>query len=73
MVIVHSTPSCFQCKMTKRRLDEKGIEYREVDLSQDPVAMERVKSLGYSSAPVVFAGDDHWSGFIPEKIDALAS
>jgi len=29
-------------------------------------------ALGYLQALVVVAGDDHWSGFRPDRIKALA-
>ena len=35
-------------------------------------ALEMVESLGYMQAPVVIAGEEHWSGFQPDKINALA-
>jgi glutaredoxin-like protein NrdH len=47
------------------------VEFEEVDMSQDPVALEMVKTLGYASAPVVIAGDEHWSGFRMDRIKAL--
>jgi len=28
-------------------------------------------ALGYLQAPVVMAGDDHWSGFRPDRIKAV--
>jgi glutaredoxin-like protein NrdH len=49
------------------------VDYEEVDMSKDPVALEMVKTLGYMAAPVVIAGDDHWSGFRMEKIQALSA
>lgn len=61
-----------QCTATAREMDRKGIEYKYVDLTKDPEAMETVESLGYKQAPVVVAGDDHWAGFRPDKIGALA-
>ena len=33
---------------------------------------EFLMSLGYLQAPVVVAGDTHWSGFRPDRIKALA-
>lgn len=30
-------------------------------------------ALGYLQAPVVVAGNDHWSGFRPDRIKALAA
>lgn len=71
MITVYTTPSCPQCEMTKKMLDRKDIAYDVVDVSVDTEALEYVRSLGYSSAPVVVAGDEHWSGFRPDKLDTL--
>jgi len=54
-------------------LDKNNIEYSVVDLSLDDSAYEMVKALGYQAAPIVIAGDDHWSGFRPDKLGALAA
>ncbi len=56
-LVVYSKPSCVQCTATYRALDSKGIRYRVVDLSESPEAMEYVKELGYTSAPVVVVDD----------------
>ena len=71
-VTVYTKPSCVQCNATYRALDSRGIEYAIIDLSEDPTALEKVKVLGYLQAPVVVTDDEHWSGFRPDKIDALA-
>ena len=44
-----------------------------MDISQDAEALELVRGLGYLQAPVVIAGDEHWSGFRPDQINALAA
>lgn len=73
-LLVYSKPSCVQCTATYRALDGKGIPYRVVDLSESPEALECVKELGYSSAPVVVVDDeDHWAGFRPDHIDRVAA
>lgn len=70
---VYSKPSCVQCNATYRALDAKGILYDIVDLSESDAALEYVKELGYSQAPVVVVDDqDHWSGFRPDKIERVA-
>lgn len=71
MVTVLSKPACVQCTATYRALDSAGVEYEIKDLSQDPEALALVKELGYLQAPVVIAGEDHWSGFRPDKISQL--
>ncbi len=71
-VTVYTKPACVQCNATYRALDKKGITYQSVDISTDPAALEHVLSLGYQQAPVVITDADHWSGFRPDKIAALA-
>jgi glutaredoxin-like protein NrdH len=73
MVTVYTLPSCVQCESTKKYLTNRDVAYEIVDLSTDPAAMDRVKALGYQAAPVVIAGDDHWSGFRPDKLGALSN
>jgi glutaredoxin-like protein NrdH len=72
-VTVYSKPACVQCDATYRALDRKGIEYSVVDITQDTDALEMVRGLGYLQAPVVVAGDAHWSGFRPDRITELAA
>lgn len=72
-VTVYSKPACVQCDATYRALDRKGIEYSVVDITQDTDALEMVRGLGYLQAPVVVAGDAHWSGFRPDRIMELAA
>lgn len=63
-VTVYTTPTCPQCEMTKKTLTRGNVRYEVVDLSADSEAMAYVtKDLGYSAAPVVVAGEQHWSGF----------
>jgi len=72
-VTVYTLPSCVQCDSTKRMLQRNQIEYSEIDMSQDPVALEMVKTLGYTAAPVVVSGQEHWSGFRMDKIQAISA
>jgi glutaredoxin-like protein NrdH len=71
MVTVYTLPSCVQCESTKKYLTSKDVPFETIDLSQDDAAMERVRGLGYQAAPVVIAGDEHWSGFRPDKLNSL--
>lgn len=71
-ITVYSKPNCVQCSATRRALDKAGLVYETVDISLDAEALEQVTSLGYAQAPVVVVGEEHWSGFRPDKIKALA-
>lgn len=76
VVDVYSQPSCMQCKLTKKALDRHGVPYAEHDVSVDDDAADRVRALGYAGVPVVAVtlpdGVDHWHGFRPDQLDALA-
>lgn len=71
-VTVYTKPSCVQCTATFRALDKEGIEYETVDLLENGDALITIKSLGYLQAPVVVTDLEHWSGFRPDKIAAIA-
>lgn len=72
-ITLYTKPNCVQCNATKRALDKQGLDYETVDLTEDVNALDHIKGLGFQQAPVVFAGDDSWSGFRPDKIKALAA
>ncbi len=72
-VTVYTKPACVQCNATYKALDKQGIAYATVDITTDPDARDYVLALGYLQAPVVVAGDDHWSGFRPDRIKALTT
>ncbi|WP_271986567.1 glutaredoxin domain-containing protein [Pseudoclavibacter terrae] len=69
--------SCVRCKLTKKAMAAKGVEFVEVDVTLDENAAARsyiMDDLGYSEAPVVVVDDeDHWSGFRPDQINRLAA
>lgn len=72
-ITVYSKPACPQCEFTKRHLTKNNIPFEVVDITQDSDAREAVMALGYTSAPVVVAGDVHFSGFRPEKLTELGA
>ena len=40
MVTIYSKNNCVQCKMTKRFLDTNHVEYREINLDEQPEYIE---------------------------------
>jgi len=41
-VVIYTTPTCGDCRRAKQFLTERGIAFREVNLSEDPKAVELV-------------------------------
>ena len=84
-ITVYTTPSCSQCTMTKKWLDDpkRGNmkdQYEVVDLSTNPQALAAVKALGYESAPVILVNDTgdtkdekHWYGFRPDMLEQFVT
>lgn len=56
---VYSKPGCHHCTELKKQLENLGYGYREIDVSQDRAAYERVtEDWGYRQVPVIeFEGD----------------
>ena len=71
-ITVYTKPACVACKATFRALNNAGISYDVIDITEDAVARDYVMSLGYLQAPVVVTSDTHWSGFRPDRVKALA-
>lgn len=71
-ITIYSKPACVQCTATIRAFERRGMDYKVIDISTDAEAHETVRGLGYLQVPVVVAGQEHWAGFRPDKIGALA-
>jgi glutaredoxin-like protein NrdH len=72
MITVYTKPACVQCNATYKALEKQGVAYDVVDITANPDARDYVMALGYLQAPVVVAGNEHWSGFRPDRIKALS-
>lgn len=70
-VIVYSNPNCTACEQTKRFLNVKGIAFESKMIQDSPEVFSLIEEKGYTSAPVVVAGEDSWSGFRLDKLSSL--
>ena len=71
-VVLYGKKSCVQCDATERKLNKHNIHFTKVDVTKDEAALNFIKALGYSAAPVVYVstveGDVHWTQFDVNKI-----
>jgi len=74
-VKVYSTPACPYCNMAKEFLKEKGVEFEDVDVSQNQeAAKEMVEKSGQMGVPVLEINGQIIVGFDKAKIEqALGS
>jgi len=69
-VIVFSTPTCSFCNMAKQYFHQKGIKFKDVDVSRDPIAArDMVRRSGQQGVPVIDIGGKIVVGFDRVKID----
>jgi glutaredoxin-like YruB-family protein len=71
-VILFTTPTCTYCKKTKRYLRERGIPFKDVDVSKDQrAARDMVRRSGQQGVPQILIGNQVVVGFDRPKIDKL--
>jgi len=69
-VIVFSTPTCSYCNMAKKYFREKGIKFKDVDVSRDAsAARDMLRRSGQQGVPVIDIGGKIVIGFDRPKID----
>ena len=72
MITVYSRQNCMPCKFTKQFLTEHNIQFKNIDVSEEPEALEILKQHGFFTLPVVVVeSGEAWFGFRPENIDLL--
>ncbi len=57
VLTVYGAGWCSDCRTTQRYLDSARVEYRYVDLGQDPAAQAMLDAAGYRAIPIVVATD----------------
>ena len=73
-VIVFSTPTCTYCNAAKRFFREKGIKFKDVDVSRDTAAArDMVRRSGQMGVPVIDIGGKNVVGFDRPKIERYLS
>jgi glutaredoxin-like YruB-family protein len=73
-VIVFSTPTCSFCNMAKQYFRQKGVKFKDVDVSRDPVAArDMVRRSRQQGVPVIDIGGRIVVGFDRPKIDKYLS
>lgn len=69
-VCVYTKNDCQPCIRTKKELTLRGVEFTEVNVEEDAVALAYIKSLGHMGAPVVVLEDGtSWASMRPDLIN----
>jgi glutaredoxin-like YruB-family protein len=69
-VTVYSTPTCPYCNMAKQYFKEKGIEFVDYNVAENPEkAEEMIKKSGQQGVPVIDINGKIIVGFNKAEID----
>lgn len=74
-VTISTTPTCGFCSQTKDYFRQRGIKFRDVDVTRDAAAArDMVRRSGQQGVPVIDIGGRIVVGFnVPGSINYLAS
>ena len=63
-VLIYTSPICGFCHAAKRLLNQKGVEFTEVDVLANPTRRPEMmeKAGGRHTVPQIFVGDTHVGG-----------
>lgn len=71
-VKVYTTPTCPYCQMAKDFLNDKGVDYQELNVQDDLDARkEMVDKSGQLGVPVITKDNDYVIGYDTEKLNEL--
>jgi glutaredoxin 3 len=54
MLTVYSKPTCPYCDMAKNYLRDNSIAFVEIDVQQDPAALEFIRAEGHRTVPQIY-------------------
>jgi glutaredoxin 3 len=71
-VVVYTTPTCPYCGMVKEFLSQKGVAFKEIDVSRDyAAAQELVSKTGQRGVPVVLLDGQVVVGFDRPRLEQI--
>jgi glutaredoxin 3 len=64
-ITVYTTDPCVYCSRVKALLEQRGLEYDEINLARDADGRAAlVEKTGAMTFPQVFVGETHVGGFV---------
>ena len=65
MIKVYSKPNCMACNFSKKYLEDRGVEFEEIDVFKNAEALAMLRDKGFSQMPVVSIDGEFHTGFQP--------
>ena len=71
-ITVYTKAHCPQCDATKRQLTKQGLEFEQVDLTEDQTLIDQFIAQGFKQTPIVVTDQETWSGYRRDLIRKVA-
>ena len=68
MITIYSKPNCMACNFSKKYLEDKGVEFEEINVFEDAEALAMLRDKGFSQMPVVVINGEFHTGFQPNLL-----
>jgi glutaredoxin 3 len=64
-ILLYTAPYCGYCRAAKRLLTSKGLDFTEIDVSEDPAKREEMisRAMGMRTVPQIFIQGRHVGGY----------
>ena len=59
------------CNFSKKYLEDKGVEFKEINVFEDAEALAMLRDGGYSEMPVVDVNGEFHTGFRPDVLSKV--
>ena len=67
-VVIYSKDPCPYCVRAKNFLNDKGVSYEEIDLTDKPAEIDRIKSeTGWKTVPIILINGQLIGGYTDLK------
>ena len=68
MITIYSKPNCMACNFSKKYLEDKGVEFKEINVFEDNEALAMLRDKGFSQMPVVDVNGEFHTGLQPNVL-----
>lgn len=70
-ITLYTTPGCDACAQARKLLNERGLPFKEVSVTDDPQLQELKKVVGNTSVPALIVGSTVQRGYEPGLYNGL--
>jgi len=72
-VVIFTSNTCPHCHTAKEYLSQKGVDFQERNINEDPNARKELMKKKIMGVPAIFVEDEVIVGFDKNRLDQLLS